>query len=113
VNNKDLDLVKVVTELERCVDTDGRTFVLFWLYSPTTSTSGPASLTKIEPLKQFFVGAALASESELVPKTPAKSGLWEVRFTVMTFDEAKTYATRVELEGCFDTIWKKETRICH
>lgn len=113
MNNTNLDFNKIVSELERCVDTDGKTFVVFWLYSPTTETTGAASLTKIDPVKQIFVATARASEDILLPHIPPEPGLWEVRFTVMTFIEAKNYAEQTQLDTQFEDLWKKETPTCH
>jgi hypothetical protein len=111
--NIDLDLNRVVASLEQHVDTDGKTFVLFWLYSPTTSTTGPASLTKINPDETTFVCVSQATEDILLPYIPPEPGLWEVRFTIMAFDEAKAYAEKVQLDDCFEEVWKKETKTCH
>lgn len=106
-NTRGIDSDAVDHTLKHCVDNDGKTFVVFWLYNADKKYTAHAMMTKLEPNWPDFVEAAQIAEGILVPHITPESGVtWDVRFTIMDPAEAAEYADRAGITEAKETVWE-------
>lgn len=105
------ELAKVDYTLKHCVDNDGKTYVVFWLYRPELGKLVTAMMTKIEPDGEHFTIAADVAQQVLVQQITEEVGTWDIRFTIMDPDEAREYSERAGLSSIKEQIWEGETNV--